>query len=74
MDQVMRPTLAVDGFEEMMIGLPVSAENTQTCSQRSCTNGCSRDCSKGCSLDETFAASAEAWERFVALEAGSIQF
>ncbi len=72
------PTLGVDGFEEVTIAAGPGAANSAMCTTHMCSHDCSRDCSRHCStkcsLDETFAPSADAWERFIALEGGNIQF
>ncbi len=74
MDTSCRPTLAVDGFEEVAAGAAVGTGNSQSCSNTCTSHGCSAHCTQKCSLDETFAASADAWARFLAVEGGDVQF
>lgn len=63
------------GFVEVRIdgGAVDGANYTDGCSG-SRSDCCTRVCSAGCSQDGTFAGTQEAWEQFLFLKGGEIQY
>lgn len=66
-----KPILEIDGFEEVKIeyGMTDGKDYTATCS-----GGRSDCCTRTCSRDGNFAASEEAWEAFLKIEGGQVQY
>lgn len=66
-----KPKLESDGFEEVKLesGMTDGHAFTATCS-----GGRSDCCTRVCSRDENFTASEEAWEAFLNIEGGQVQY
>lgn len=66
-----KPKFELDGFEEVAIeaGMADGREYTATCS------GSRSDCcTRTCSRDANFTASEDAWESFLKVEGGQVQY
>lgn len=64
-------SLEQDGFEEITVesGMTDGKEYSTSCS-----GGRSDCCTRTCSRDSNFTASTEAWEKFLQVEGGQIQY
>jgi hypothetical protein len=66
-----RYTLEKDGFEEVSIEYGMVDGNAYTAG---CSGGRSDCCTRTCSRGANFVPSAEAWEQFLAIEGGQVQY
>lgn len=64
-------SLATDGFEEVKIEHGMADGSMYT---DSCSGGRSDCCTRTCSRDGNFTASEEAWEAYLKIEGGQVQY
>jgi len=64
-------TLEADGFEEVKIEYGMTDGSMYT---DSCSGGRSDCCTRTCSRDANFTASEDAWEAFLKIEGGQVQY
>jgi hypothetical protein len=66
-----KPTLQTDGFEEVKIeyGMADGGRYTNTCSGR--RSDC---CTRTCTREGNLTASEDAWEAFLKIEGGQVQY
>ncbi len=64
-------TLEADGFEEVKVEAGMSDGKNYTAG---CSNGRSACCTRTCSHDENFLTTEEAWEKFLEVEGGQVQY
>lgn len=64
-------TLETDGFEEVTVEHGMADGSMYT---DSCSGGRSDCCTRTCSRDGNFTASEEAWEAFLKIEGGQVQY
>lgn len=65
------PTLGADGFEEVKIEYGMADGSMYT---DSCSGSRSDCCTRTCSRDGNFTASEDAWEAFLKIEGGQVQY
>ena len=73
--EAIRREIELRGFVEIAVedGMATGANYTAECSGAR-SDCCTRTCSRKCSTDATFAGTNEAWEEFLFLEGGEIQY
>lgn len=70
-NRTVNPTLEADGFEEVKIEYGMADGNMYT---GSCSGGRSDCCTRTCSRDGNFTVSEDAWEAFLKIEGGQVQY
>lgn len=65
------PNLEIDGFEEVRIEYGMADGSMYT---DSCSGSRSDCCTRTCSRDGNFTASEDAWEVFLKIEGGQVQY
>jgi hypothetical protein len=66
-----KPTIEIDGFEEVSMEHGMADGRLYT---DSCSGSRSDCCTRTCSRDESFVPSEDAWEAFLKIEGGQVQY